>query len=193
MICLLLSAAVRMASGLSWANNNRNYFDQYHEGEEIGIWFMLCSIIGGGCGVLMGGTLSDLLVKKMGLKSRLWLLGGFHILATPFAALTLYLSPPWAFASLMGYYFFAETWFAILFTVILELVPENTRSITVSMFLFIMNNIGGNLPVLVEPFTDWIGLQGTLYIFWPGLVCVSGIMFSLSSLTLRAPKEVIKT
>ena len=60
-------------------------------------------------------------------RSRLWLLGGFHILATPFAALTLYLSPPWAFASLMGYYFFAETWFAILFTVILELVPENTR------------------------------------------------------------------
>ena len=25
-----------MASGLSWANNNKNYFDQYHEGEEIG-------------------------------------------------------------------------------------------------------------------------------------------------------------
>jgi len=189
MIALLLSAAVRMASGLSWANNNKNYFDQYHEGEEIGIWFMLCSIIGGGCGVLMGGTLSDLLVKKMGIRSRLWLLGAFHIIATPFAVLTLYVSPPWAFACLMGYYFFAETWFAILFTVILELVPENTRGITVSMFLFIMNNIGGNLPVLVEPFTDWIGLQSTLYIFWPGLVFLSGVMFSLSSLTLRTPKE----
>jgi hypothetical protein len=31
-------------------------------------------------------------------------------LATPLAALTLYLEPPWCFAALMAYYFLAETW-----------------------------------------------------------------------------------
>jgi MFS family permease len=189
MICLLASAAVRHTAGYSWANNNFNYFNEYHKGKEIGYWFMICSIVGGGCGVLAGGIFSDILVKRMGIRSRLWLLGGFHLLATPFAALTLHLSPPYAFATLMGYYFFAETWFAILFTVILEIVPDNVRSITVSTFLFIMNNLGGNIPILIQPVAEAIGLKPALYMFWPGLVGLSGIMFALSSFTLPSAEN----
>jgi len=184
MICLLLSASVRQMAGYSWANNNVNFFNTYHPGKEIGYWFTICSIVGGGLGVFFGGFLSDLLVKRLGIRSRLWLLSGFHLLATPFAALTLYLDPPYAFITLMGYYFCAETWFAILFTVILEIVPQNTKSITVSTFLFIMNNLGGNLPVLIEPVSDWIGFDTALNIFWPGLVGLSGLMFGLSSFTM---------
>ena len=39
-----------------------------------GLWLALCSIFGGTFGVFAGGWLSDQLVKKWGLHSRLWLL-----------------------------------------------------------------------------------------------------------------------
>ena len=79
MLLLFLAAAVRHTSGYSWANNNVNYFNEYHEGKEIGYWFTVCSIVGGSVGVFGGGFLSDLLVRKMGLHSRLWLLGAFTV------------------------------------------------------------------------------------------------------------------
>merc|ERR1712189_121649 len=43
--------------------------------------------------------------------------------AAPLAVGTLYFKPPGAFGCLIGYYFLAETWFAVLFTVIVEIVP----------------------------------------------------------------------
>ena len=76
-----------------------------------------------------GGFITDKLQAKFGLHSRLWVQSGFLILAAPFAALTLYLKPPYCFIALALYYFFAETWFAILFTVIVEIVPSNTRGL----------------------------------------------------------------
>ena len=59
----------------------------------------------------------------------MWVQSLFLTLAAPFAALTLYLKPPYCFIALALYYFFAETWFAILFTVIVEIVPSNTRGL----------------------------------------------------------------
>ena len=41
------------------------------------------------------------------------------------------------------YYLFAETWFAILFTVIVELVPAKTRGVSAGFFIFVMNMIAG--------------------------------------------------
>ena len=65
------------------------------------------------------------LVKSLGLPSRLWLLSACTIIAAPLAVGTLYFPPPGAFGCLILYYFFAETWFAVLFTVIVEIVdPE---------------------------------------------------------------------
>lgn len=43
------------------------------------------------------------------------------------------------------YYLFAETWFAILFTVIVEIVPANTRGVCTAFFLFVMNVIAGEM------------------------------------------------
>ena len=41
--------------------------------------------------------------------------------------------------------FEAETWFAVLFTVMVEVVPTDVRSIVIAIFLFLMNNIGGQV------------------------------------------------
>lgn len=186
MLLLFLAASVRHTAGYAWAQNNVSYFGQYHEGKEIGYWFTICAIAGGSVGVVGGGWLSDLVVSRLGLHSRLWLLALATLLATPFSILTLYLQPPYAFATLMGYYFFAETWFSLLFTVVVETVPASIRSGCIGTFLFLMNNVGGNLPMLVDPLTKvpGLGLQSALYITWPGLTALSAVLFLLASLPL---------
>ena len=54
-----------------------------------------------------------------------------QIMAAPFAVGALSVDPPGAFGFLMVYYFLAETWFAILFTVLVEIVPNEVRSVCI--------------------------------------------------------------
>ena len=48
--------------------------NEYYPDYNPGLWITACSIFGGSFGVFAGGWLSDRLVKKFGLHSRLWLL-----------------------------------------------------------------------------------------------------------------------
>lgn len=73
----------------------------------------------------------------------------------------------------MAYYFCAETWFAILFTVIVEIVPSEVRSACTGIFLFIMTNVGGNLPIAVEPVKNAFDFRTALYILFSGFVGAS--------------------
>ena len=113
---------------------------------------------------VVGGFITDKLQARFGLHSRLWVQSGFLILATPFAALTLYLEPPYCFIALALYYFFAETWFAILFTVIVEIVPSNTRGLCTAVFLCVMNIIAGKICTLTSYYMMMLNqtLLGTL-------------------------------
>ena len=61
----------------------------------------------------------------------------------------------------------------MLFTVIVEIVPAEIRSACIGIFLFLMNNIGGNLPTLVALLSKETSLKTTLYIFFPGFVGAS--------------------
>eukprot|EP00094_Tigriopus_californicus_P011698 TCALIF_11302-PA protein Name:"Similar to spns2 Protein spinster homolog 2 (Danio rerio)" AED:0.05 eAED:0.05 QI:1/0/0/1/0.5/0.33/3/0/447 len=92
--------------------------------------------------------------------------------------------PPFAFISLILYYFCAETWFAILFTVIIEVCPTEVKSAMIGVFLFIMNNIGGNLPVIVDPLAKSMGYREAIYFVWPGCVGISSVMFFVASIPL---------
>ena len=95
------------------------------------------------------------------------------------------LQPPYALVMLLLYYFCAETWFAILFTVIVEIVEPSVKAISIAVFLFIMNNIGGNLPVIVSPIADAIGYREAIYLVWPGMIGLSGILFFVASIPLK--------
>lgn len=193
MLLLLAAAIFRHMAGLSWANNNVNFFNEYHEGYDIGYWLFACSIAGGSVGVIAGGIVTDLLKKRMGAHSRLWVQAAFLAAATPFAFLTLTLDPPYCFVALMAYYFCAETWFAILFTVIVEIVPAETRAFCVAVFLFVMNMLAGNLAVLVKTAGEAIGLKEAMYIFFPGFVAVCAVFFFLAGIPiyLRGRKEKV--
>lgn len=84
-------------------------------------------------------------------------------------------------------------WFGIVFAVMVEIVPLSMRSTTVGIFLFVMNNIGGNLPILVEPTRQAIGFRESLYIYYAGFYGISSIMFFLTMFLMDGGKTTDKT
>ena len=152
---------------------------------QVGLWLPLSAILGGTVAVLLGGGLGDLLAVRGGAKARLAILGSALVLSSPLAAGTLYLEPPLAFASLLGYYLLgmymyyllgsprskipsqtrsppAETWFGILFVTLVEVAPPRVKTSLLGIFLFMMNNVGGNLPVLLDPLSKMVGYRSAL-------------------------------
>jgi len=185
LLLLLLAAMARHTAGFTWAYNTRLFFQNYHPEFDLGYWILLASVLGGSFGVFAGGFFSDRLVGKLGLHSRLWLLSLCTILAAPLAAGVLYFPPPGAMGFLIAYYFFAETWFAVLFTVIVEIVDVEVRATCIALFLFCMNQVGGNLPVVIAPLKDYLSdYRSALTIVWPGFLALSSVLFFLSSFPL---------
>lgn len=80
MLLLFVAATVRQAAGLTWALNTQLYLEEYYPDYNPGLWLTMCSIFGGSFGVFFGGYLSDMLVKKLGLHSRLWVLAGTTVI-----------------------------------------------------------------------------------------------------------------
>lgn len=81
-------------------------------------------------------------------------------------------------------------WFGILFAILVEIVPLQVRSTTIGVFLFMMNNIGGNLPILVEPFSKVLGYRESIATFYAGFYGISSIMFLLTMFLMEGPKKV---
>jgi len=186
MLVLLLAAIFRHTAGYCWAFNTRLFFQHYYPDYDIGLWTFCASVFGGSFGVFAGGFFSDRLVKVLGLPSRLWLLSVCTLLAAPLAVGTLHFPPPGAFGCLIGYYFLAETWFAVLFTVIVEIVNPEVRSTCIALFLFIMNLFGGNLPVIVAPLRQYYGdYRSALLLVWPGFCAISALLFLAASVPLH--------
>jgi len=185
LLLLLIAAIARHTAGLSWAYNTRLFFQYYHQDFDLGYWILLASVVGGSFGVFAGGYFSDRLVRRMGLPSRLWLLSFCTLVASPLAAGVLYFDPPGAMGYLIGYYLLAETWFAVLFTVIVEVVSPEVRATCIALFLFFMNQVGGNLPVVISPLKNELDdYRMALTILWPGAMALSSILFCVSSFPL---------
>lgn len=127
----------------------------------------------GSIGVVVGGIVSDKIVKKMGVRSRVLVLALSQLISTPGAFGSVYFDPFWAMVSLATSYFFAEMWFGIVFAVIVEIVPMEFRSSVVGVFMFVINNIGGNLPILVDPLAKLIGYRESISIFYAGFYLIS--------------------
>ncbi|XP_044260265.1 putative metabolite transport protein HI_1104 [Tribolium madens] len=187
-IMLCLAASLRHCGGMCFAYNCDLYYQQYFPEYDLGWWLFAVTIIVGSIGVVVGGIVSDVFVAKMGIRSRVMVLAISQIIATPGAFGSVYFNPTWAMIFLGLSYFFAEMWFGILFAILVEIVPLHVRSTTVGVFLFVMNNIGGNLPIVVEPVSKAIGYRESLYIFYAGFYGISSIMFLLTIFIMDGPK-----
>lgn len=84
-------------------------------------------------------------------------------------------------------------WFGIVFAVVVEVVPMSMRSTTVGIFLFVMNNVGGNLPIAVEPVRLALGFREALYIFYAGFYLISELLLQFLRIKLSISKRIIGT
>jgi len=205
MLAMFLGAACRHSAGFTWAYNCRLYFLSYYPESDVGTYFTFSAILGGATGVLAGGAIADRLAYKgaqeedsdnqkqiRGIRIRLYVLGISMLLASPLAVGVLCLDPPFAFASLFGYYLLAETWFGILFVTLVEVAPSKLKTSILGIFLFLMNNIGGNIPVVLDPLSKLIGYRESLYILYPGMMVLSGVFFLTAVLPLKS-QIILKT
>ncbi|ALC48350.1 CG14439 [Drosophila busckii] len=192
MIMLMIAASIRHCGGMTFAYNADLYYNNYFPDVDLGWWLFGVTIGIGSVGVVIGGVVSDKIVAKMGIRSRAFVLALSQLIATLPAFGSVYFDPMWAMITLGLSYFFAEMWFGIVFAIVVEIVPLRVRSSTIGVFLFVMNNIGGNLPILVDPVAKELGYRGSLMIFYAGFYGISSILFFITCFLLEGkPKEQV--
>uniref|UniRef100_A0A1I8PAW5 Major facilitator superfamily (MFS) profile domain-containing protein n=1 Tax=Stomoxys calcitrans TaxID=35570 RepID=A0A1I8PAW5_STOCA len=185
MIMLMIAASIRHCGGMTFAYNADLYYNQYFPETDLGWWLFAVTIGIGSVGVVVGGVVSDKIVAKMGIRSRAFVLAISQLIATLPAFGSVFFEPLWAMITLGGSYFFAEMWFGIVFAIVVEIVPLHVRSSTIGVFLFVMNNIGGNLPILVDPVAKAIGYRESIMIFYAGMYGISSILFLITCFMLE--------
>lgn len=195
LLLLCLAGSIRNAGGYVWAYNTQPYFDAAGVSKETtGSYMSWIPLVGGSLGVLFGGFISDRVVKRRGLYARIFVLVASQFLAAPFAAGALFLDVPWSFISLIPANVIGEMWVGVTLAVVVELVPAHIRTAAVAVYLFIITNIGGNVPLLVPPiqhsfenqdYTKAEALRGALYILYPGLFVLGGVLFLLTLFVVR--------
>ncbi|XP_001355572.1 putative metabolite transport protein HI_1104 [Drosophila miranda] len=189
MIMLMIAASIRHCGGMTFAYNADLYYNTYFPDVDLGWWLFGVTIGIGSVGVVVGGIVSDKIVAKMGIRSRAFVLAVSQLIATLPAFGSVYFDPLWAMITLGLSYFFAEMWFGIVFAIVVEIVPLRVRSSTIGVFLFVMNNIGGNLPILVDPVAKVLGYRGSIMIFYAGFYGISSILFFITCFLLEGKPE----
>ncbi|KAH3800834.1 protein spinster homolog 1-like isoform X2 [Dreissena polymorpha] len=202
LILAVLAGSIRNAAGYVFAYNTQPYFTGIGQSkEDIAKYMGWIPIVGGSLGVAVGGFISDRVVKGRGIYARVAVVIASLLIAAPFAAGTLFLSPPYAYICQIPTYLFGEMWIGITLAVVVELIPSNIRTSAVAVYLFIISNIGGNMPLLVPPiqkgfenqgFTKSGSLRGALYILYPGLYVVGAVLFVPAMFLLKRDQVKLK-
>ncbi|XP_049878919.1 putative metabolite transport protein HI_1104 [Pectinophora gossypiella] len=188
-LLLCVAASIRHCGGMCFAYNADLYYRDYFPDVDLGWWLFAVTVGIGSVGVVVGGVISDKFVAKMGIRSRVLVLALSQLVATLPAFGSVIFGPLWAMITLAISYFFAEMWFGIVFAILVEIVPLSVRSTTVGVFLFVMNNVGGNLPILVDPVSKIIGYREAIMIFYAGFYGISSILFFLTMFLMDGPVE----
>ncbi|XP_068695017.1 MFS-type efflux pump MSMEG_3705-like [Montipora foliosa] len=185
LIILFIAGSVRNAGGYVWAYNTQPYFNKYYPNTNVGEYMSWIPLVGGSLGVVLGGFISDRLIKNRGFYARVWVLVFSQVIAAPFAAGALFLKPPLSFISLIPSNIIGEMWVGVTLTVVVELVPNTIRSPAIAGYLFVISIIGGNVPLLVPPLKKVTTFRTALYILFPGLYLLSSVLFLLTLFSLK--------
>lgn len=199
LILAVIAGSVRNAAGYVFAYNTQPYFNSIGESkEDIAKYMGWIPIVGGSLSVAVGGFISDMVVKGRGIYARVAVIIASLLLAAPFAAGTLFFDPPWAYVCQIPTYLFGEMWIGITLAIVVELIPSTVRTSAVAVYLFIISNIGGNMPLLVPPIqnafeddnlTKSQALRGALYILYPGLYVLGAVLFIPAMFLLKRDQE----
>ena len=81
LLLLCIAGAVRNAAGYVWAYSTQPYFDKYFPDVKLKKWMSWIPLVGGSLGVVIGGSLSDRVIKYRGLYARVWVLVFSQVIA----------------------------------------------------------------------------------------------------------------
>eukprot|EP00118_Oscarella_pearsei_P019960 m.214851 g.214851 ORF g.214851 m.214851 type:complete len:553 (+) comp39821_c0_seq1:96-1754(+) len=189
---LCIAGGVRNAGGYVWALNTELFFEDVkgQSKTQINHWMSWIPLVGGSIGAFVGGIISDVFVKKRGIHTRIWVLVLSQILAAPFAAGALFLSPPWCFLSLIPSNIIGEMWVGVTLAVFIDLVPVYLRTSAIAVYFFIITNIGGNMNPLVSVLKSAFGggndaYKFALLIMYPGMYALGSVLFLLTLFVLK--------
>ena len=101
----------------------------------------------------------------------------------------LLLPDPWCFISHIFGCVIGEMWLGIAASVIVELVPADLTTSAMSVYFFIIEIIGGNMPIFVTPITGALSLKAAMLICFPGFYIVGGILFLIVYLLLLCKQK----
>lgn len=74
LLILFLAGTIRNAGGYVWAYNTQPYFNKYYPQTNVGEYMSWIPLVGGSLGVVLGGFISDRLIKNRGFYMRVWVL-----------------------------------------------------------------------------------------------------------------------
>ncbi|KJE91576.1 MFS family protein [Capsaspora owczarzaki ATCC 30864] len=188
-LVLCAAGAVRNSAGYVWSfNTNLFYKNVRHlSPDQIAAWMSWTPLVSGSIGTMLGGALADWFGLRYGGRSRVWLLVASQVLATPLAAGALWLDYPWCFVVQLPANIFSEMWMGVTMALVVDLFPIRMRSFAVALYFFIIQNIGGNATVLVDPlqYNAGLGLQDALLVLFPGTYLLSAVLFALAYWPLK--------
>ena len=193
LLLLCVAGGLRQGGGLVWSYNVKAYFTHYYcSSINVGRYLSWIPLVGGTVGALFGGWVSDRLAKTGGIAARLWVLVVSQLVAIPFLVGVLYLPPsPWAFLSLLPAYAIGEMWIGVCLAVVIAMAPRDITSAAVALYLFIINNLGGSMPLLVPLLEMVVSLRIAILLLYPGLYLMAAILF-LVTLGVWKLREVWK-
>ena len=193
LLLLCVAGGLRQGGGLVWSYNVKAYFTHYYCGSvNVGSYLSWVPLVGGTIGALFGGWVSDRVARSRGLAARLWVLIVSQVTAIPFLVGVLYLPPsPWAFLSLLPAYAIGEMWIGVCLAVVIAMAPSDISSAAVALFLFVINNLGGCMPLLVPALEMLVGLRSALLVLFPGLYLLAALLFAVTLCVWKC-REVIK-
>ncbi|XP_067928431.1 MFS-type efflux pump MSMEG_3705-like isoform X2 [Watersipora subatra] len=206
LLMLCLAGSIRNAGGYVWAVNTELFFEsEGHSSTEIGSYMSWIPLVGGSLGALLGGFISDRVVRQGGLAARLAVLAVSQVCAAPFGLLALFLPSPGCYLILILMYIIGESSTGVCLTCVLELVPERIRGAAIGYCLFIVGNVSGNAPLLLSPlasafakFDPSTAFRNALIVLFPGMYITSAAIFLLTicvhnSWTKQAARRKLQT
>uniref|UniRef100_A0ABM0GWC7 Uncharacterized protein LOC100376229 n=1 Tax=Saccoglossus kowalevskii TaxID=10224 RepID=A0ABM0GWC7_SACKO len=150
-IVLVLAGSIRCAGGHTFNYNIHNYVNYFYPGYPIERFLSWIPAVTGVAGTLVGGIWADRLSiqMKQGFMGRLTVILFTLVLSTPLSMLILFSDPPWFFLFMIPCYLLNECLGGILMTAILEQAPVRQQVVSVAIYSFSLNILGGNITLLV--------------------------------------------
>ena len=74
MFMLCVAGGIRNAGGYVWAYNTQIFFQKFYSRTTINKFMSWIPLVGGSLGAVVGGLISDVLVRERGTTARIWVL-----------------------------------------------------------------------------------------------------------------------